>query len=244
MGEKMSSPPLIEALCEFRFKPSGHWDWTLPGRFYDQISEEFSDRSQENGWAVELKAGPGDIQYSQINAAPERIKMIRPDNSAMVQVGVELLAINQLRPYPDWDSFRTLILKMYETYTSLYNIAGLERIGLRYINQISLKDLKDLSDFITPTPILKNSLDRPLANFYQRYELRQDSPQGILIFQTGNHEKECVVIDLDFFSTDVDHLSTKPSLILWLDAAHERIYESFVDSLHPNLYKKFKNGGL
>lgn len=58
MGEKLLSAPMIEALCEFRFTPSSPWDWTLPGRLYDQIGNEFTERSQVDAVGVQIQLGP------------------------------------------------------------------------------------------------------------------------------------------------------------------------------------------
>src|SRR5947208_3343497 len=95
MGEKLVSPPLLEALCEFRFAPTEAWDWTLPGRLYDRIEKEFSERSQVEGIEVQLSLGPGQPPSSQIMRGPDRVQMKRKDGTAMVQVGPHLLAVNQ-----------------------------------------------------------------------------------------------------------------------------------------------------
>ena len=50
-------PPIIEALCEFRFVPSQPWDWTIPGLFYREVEAEFPVRRQFNPLQVEVSTG-------------------------------------------------------------------------------------------------------------------------------------------------------------------------------------------
>lgn len=246
MGDKLLLPPLVEALCEFRFTPSSPWDWTLPGRLYDQIGKEFPERSQVEEVGVQIQLGPGKPPASQVIKGPDRVQMKRLDGLAMIQIGPHLLAINYLRSYPNWETFLELILSILENYINLCGECNLQRIGLRYINQIPLPvDKGDLEGLISLVPSLKGPLGRPLLGFYQRYEIIQESPKGILIHQTGiqkaDHEN-VVMLDLDFGSTELEGICDKVTVEKWLNVAHDRIYESFVASLNPDLYEKFKRG--
>ena len=246
MGEKLKSPPLIEALCEFRFTPDSPWDWTLPGRLYDQIQEEFHERSQVEGVGVQIQLGPGKPPASQIIKGPDRVQMKRTDGSAMVQVGPRLLVVNCLRLYPNWETFRALILSIFQKYVKLCGECVLQRIGLRYINQIPvLGDKSPLGNFISVAPPLHGPLDRQLLGFYQRYEILHDSPKGILVHQTGIQKKDqenILMLDLDFGSEELKGVCDQQAVGNWLDKAHERIYESFVASLNTALYERFRRG--
>lgn len=246
MGEKLLSAPMIEALCEFRFTPSSPWDWTLPGRLYDQIGNEFTERSQVDAVGVQIQLGPGKAPFSQIIKGPDRVQIKRADGSAMVQIGPHLLAINYFRNYPNWETFRTLILQIFEKYINLCGECNLQRIGLRYINQIPLpQDKCKLDSLISLDPPLKGTLDQPLVSFYQRYEILYDSPKGVLIHQTGIQKADqgdTLMLDLDFGSQELEGICNQLSVGSWLNEAHDLIYKCFVESLNPNLYEKFKRG--
>jgi uncharacterized protein (TIGR04255 family) len=243
MGEKLKKPPIVEALCEFRFDASSPWDWTIPGQVFDKIKDEFSVRAEVRQLGVHIPPGMGVPAWSQ---GPGRVQLKRPDGSAMVQVGPNILAVNHLRPYPQWEVFRRLILRIFDTYGELANPKSLIRIGLRYINQIPWPNLAfEIGDLITVSPPLSGSLDRPLTGFFQRYELIHENPKGILVHQTGiqkQNEHQYIMVDLDFGSHDVEYLGSPEAVATWLDAAHERVLEAFVGSLNPNLYEKMKRG--
>lgn len=246
MGEKLTSPPIVEALCEFRFVPSDAWDWTIPGLLYEKIKGEFPERSQIKGLGVQIHLGPNAPPAADMRTGPERVQLKRSDGSAMVQIGENLLAINHLRPYPDWENFREIILKSLQDYREVTKEVLLKRIGLRYINQIKVPQNEfETSDFITLQPPLSGSLDRPLSTFYQRYEIVQDSPPGVLIHQTGiqrTEEQTMIMLDLDFGSENVEHVTDAKEVKNWLDSAHTRVLEAFVASLNPDLYDRMKRG--
>ncbi|MFN8472778.1 MAG: TIGR04255 family protein [Anaerolineae bacterium] len=246
MGERLLSPPLIEALCEFRFTPSTSWDWTLPGRLYERISKEFPERSQLDAIAVQFELGARSAAPSEFIRGPERVQMKRVDGSAMVQVGANLLAINHFRPYPTWEGFRTLIMSTLDNYLILAESAGFVRIGLRYINRLPISaGYFRVNSTITVAPSLAGELDRPIQAFYQRYELAYDAPKGILIHQTGMLEDDLgrgILLDLDFGSTEPPSVTVGESLETWLDEAHTRIYDAFVASLVPEVYEQLLRG--
>src|SRR2546425_12443479 len=46
MGRQYLNPPLVEAVCEFRFLPDTQWDLTIPGLMYEKIQDRFPHKEQ------------------------------------------------------------------------------------------------------------------------------------------------------------------------------------------------------
>lgn len=243
MGEVLASPPLIEALCEFFFVPPTNWDWTLPGSLYAQIRDEFQVKNQLDSVTFPIHVTPGQAVAQPATRAPQRVQFKRADGSAMVQVAPNLLVVNHLKPYQEWDRFRELIVGMFSKYASLVGPWKVQRVGLRYINRLPLPGGPcDLSDFVTVVnQSMTGVLERTLSGFYQRYELEHDQPAGTLVHQTGivrEGDKEAIMLDLHFISEGgVDDASI---LVPWLNDAHDRIGETFVASLNPEYYARLK----
>ena len=245
MGEKLQNPPVIEALCEFRFDKTFPWDWTIPGRLYNRIGNKFQERSEVTTMGLEIKA-EGRIPLA-IHTAPERIQFRRSDGSALVQVGPHLLVINYLLPYRSWKDFRKLIVDIYKEHEGVKEPGRIEKVGLRYINQLEVSESQfKIGDYITLNPPLKNALHRPVHTFYQRYELLYDQPHGVLIHQSGINKTErrtFLMLDLEFVSVDLSNIDVDEVIVRWLDDAHDRIEEAFIVSLIPKLYEQLKRGG-
>lgn len=248
MTQPLKESPLTEALCEFRFVSSSAWDWTLPGRLYERIGEEFSERSQVNQIVFQLQEQSYDSEaLPQIINVPQRLQFKRPDETAIVQVGPDVLVVNHLTPYPLWENFRSLILRIFSKYVDLYGDFTLSQIGLRYINQIPISSEQfDIGKYITLDPNLTDAIDRPLSSFHQRYDLIYESLEAVLIHQTGTiateEDKFTIVLDLDFNSQKVDNLKGRLEIEEWLNEAHKHLYEAFRASLNPDYYHSLKEG--
>lgn len=241
--EPLMKPPLVEAVCEFRFYPSDEWDWTVPGRLYDRIKEDFPRRQQVRNTEFLVQVG---ADSPAVQSESGRVMMIREDESALVQVGPHQLVVNHKRPYPGWDKFSSLVRDLLEVYVELVPSSP-ERTGLRYINQIpGLADgPTEIGSLTTLDPPLPKEIERPLLNFYQRYELQHDDPPGVLIHQTGMQltpENDLVLLlDIDFGSLP----DSAPNLAesgRWLQAAHDRIEEAFQASVNPDLLLSMRRG--
>lgn len=246
MAEKLKYSPLIEALCEFRFVPSPSWDWTIPGRLYDEIREDFPKRAQVDGFTVQFVVGPEKTSAQHPIKGPERVQMKRADGTAMVQVGPNLLVVNQLYPYTDWSSFRPMITDAYAKHEKIAGPAKVARIGLRYINQIPLPETDcRLERFTTLAQKLPSALDRPLNALYHRFELDQDRPQAVLVLQLGTQrtgQGNFLMLDLDIGSLANQEFSEADKIWSWLHDAHDRIDEAFFASVAPALLEKWKRG--
>src|SRR5690349_12984877 len=103
MGRLYQKPPLVEALCEFRFDSAQPWDWTIPGLIYAQIKDEFPMKREQRTLELAIETSPEKTQ--QLRGDIGRMQFLRKDESALVQVGPDILAVNQLSPYPHWPRF-------------------------------------------------------------------------------------------------------------------------------------------
>jgi uncharacterized protein (TIGR04255 family) len=241
MGETLSRPPLIEALCEFRFDDSSAWDWTIPGLLYEELRGEFPERSEVK--SLILKAPSAENPLPQAVTAPERVQFRRSDGSMIVQVGPHLLVINHLPQYSSWELFLEKIREVYRRYSHVAGPPRLQRIGLRYINRFDLKANEGVSSIVTTCPSLLGALSRPVHSFYQRYDLEHDKPKGLLVHQSGKREIEgstALMLDIDFGSTDVAQIESEDNLTRWLNDAHDRVYDAFVASINPDFLKSLR----
>ena len=246
MYEPLVRPPLVEAVCEFRFAPTDQWDLTVPGRLYDRIHQEFPLREQAQSFTLQLGEGAQPV-VPAVQRTSDRVLMHRENRSALVQVGPHQLAVHHKLPYPGWADYYALIERMLGMYLKIVPSTP-ARVGLRYINQIPLSSTEmteEIGSLITLDPPIPAEIDRPLENFYQRYELQYDDPEGILIHQTGLMQspegERIVVLDLDFGSLP-ESAPDVADAASWLQAAHDRVEEAFQTSVNPELLDKMRRG--
>lgn len=229
MPPTYSSPPIIEALCEFRFSPDTPWDLTVPGLFYAQVKDSYPQRRQVN--ALEIAVAPGAAPASRETAL--HMQFDRADGTATVQVGPHQLVVAQGRPYPGWAAFRAMIAQHLAAYRDVSSPSTLARLGLRYINRIDVPGSPPaVDDYFTAAPRLPEPIPNAAAAFLLVVQTAYPELPGSLRLTFGNAEgappgSTGFLIDLDM--TAEGALSPRlDDVSVWLNAAHERLEEAFV----------------
>lgn len=244
MSAKYARPPIVEALCEFRFIASQPYDMTIPGLFYEKIRNDFPDRQQKAGVGIDIKVGDG-TSGGSIGFGPVLTQFLREDKSALVQVGSDLLSVNHLVPYTNWETFKPMILNNLQIYRDIAEPGGLKRIGLRYMNKIDLsKEGVLLRDFFNYYPLLPEKLPQIYHDFNARviipYENGRDRlVLGLASIVGDSPDTVATLLDLDYSTSDPQTLSLD-EVGVWLEAAHNRIENAFEAAITDNCRQLFE----
>jgi len=229
MAPVYPAPPLVEVLADFRFLPGEPWDIAVPGLLYDRIREEFPDREQHI--AVNVRAEQDGLQ--QRIEIPQRIRFARPDDSALVQVGPDLLTVNHLKPYPTWAPFAELIRRVLGHYEDVARPEGLRRIGLRHINIVEFADERiELGDYFTYHPHVPDALPQLHGFFSVQTHLAYREGRDFLSLTVRSQERDPgegglgVVLDLDYV-TPGEGVVPLTDVVGWLESAHAEIETAF-----------------
>ncbi len=246
MSRVYKRPPLIEALCEFRFDPGSPWDVTIFGHYYDRVKDEFPQKQQMPQVEMSLGKRQGGMM-GEIRETGTRMRFVRPDSAAMVQLAPHLLVVNKLPPYESWGGFKTLILTRLADYQAAVGAMPLKQVGLRYINRF---DFSMEGFFVGATfasseflPVRLRSATSP---FFFRLEMPQGGQDRLLLtmgtIETEFPEQVSVLLDLDYqivLTTSMD----QASLSAYLGRAHDRIEEVFESCLTERLREHFDAEG-
>jgi len=178
---------------------------------------------------------------SSVGGAVDRLTLSSEDGATAVNLSPYQMFINRLYPYPGWSRLSGVLRETLGEYLEVAPPTMLDQIGLRYINQIPLPPERevDIGRFITLDPPVPRKLGETLTDFYQRYELRYDEPEGLLLHQTGMEVDagellQYLTLDLEFVSPIGFGLGAAEAAG-WLDAAHDRIEEAFLASVAPGV---------
>ncbi|HWE17222.1 MAG TPA: TIGR04255 family protein [Hyphomicrobiaceae bacterium] len=138
------NPPIAEAVCEFTFEPlkgNPEWDLTLPGKLQlDPDLKEYSDKSrQQHVQTIAASDNKGQPQLA-LQQGLFRVHLPRPDNTALLSLGHNILGIVVLKPYEGWEKFEPRIIRALKVYTGKTGLSVVRRLGLRYINRIVTPD--------------------------------------------------------------------------------------------------------
>ncbi len=213
MGKTYNSAPLVEANCDFLFEPSQPWDWTVPGLVYASIKVDFPKKKQQNVLEVELKADQTVAQT--VKGGTARMQFLSEDEKAIIQIGPDLLAVNRLSPYLNWDNFKRLITRGLEAYRNVVNPKGIRRIGLRYINRIEIPEARfEIEDYLLAVPTVPEPVPQIFARWLQRVEIPFVESNGIMGLQsasikTDDQASPAMVLDMTFTTLDAHKITLK-----------------------------------
>lgn len=232
MGRKYKNPPLVEALCEFHFEQSSPWDLVIPGLIYEKVRTSFPKRKQLRVHSLEALSGANILR--QNIKVTDRMQFLREDEKAFIQIGVNLLAVNHLKPYPSWEGFLPLIKEGFQAYCEIAKPKNIQHIGLRYINHIAIPEEKiDLKDYFGFRPELDNEMFQNFGLFNMCVHIPYKQEQEFLKIEMASKIAPRVdmlefVLDLNYFLIKTEHVTLETEQVFeWLNTAHNQIEKAF-----------------
>lgn len=241
-------PPVVEAVCEFRFTSTQAWDLTIPGLLFKEVGDAFPILEQSA--VIQVAINPS-VPPVAVTPPQPSVRFLTPEQTELIQVAPFMLSIHQLRPYSNWEHFKARIAEVLDKYSELAHIEGLSRVGLRYVNRVELPPGQhELDDYFRVMP----RVPEPVPQIFQTFLAQIEIPYGAnpqlpesslrITFGTALPEQEghfAFILDLDMFSPDI----APPSIAgvpRWLDTAHERIEQAFdaafTEKVHTELFEE------
>ena len=187
-------PPVEEAICEFRFVSDTEWDLTIPGKLQGELIDQYSGKPREQkAVQVGLHVREGmsaNLEYSEGLA---RVHLVSKEGTRMVGIGPDVLSVHMLRPYQNtsnfekggWEEFEPRIAVALEAYWKVVKPGGINRLGVRYINKITLPlgDNVRLEEYLNCAYLEIEGLPKHYANFLSRVEyVYEDKARLILSY--------------------------------------------------------------
>lgn len=247
MGEhtrqlKYRYPPIVEAICEFRFSKETNWDPTVPGLVYDRVKDQFPNKETKLGQAIELKADESGFRQNIVPS--QRFVMLAEDRKSLIQIGQHVLSINHLKPYPGWEYFKPKIRLAFETLNDITNIQGIDRIALVYIDKIEIpgKEIK-LEDYFKFYPYLGSDFP-PMFNFIAGCAFLYQDKRDICRLQLtsampDNKENSAVILSTEYFLAKKNSIGPDRALD-WIENAHIVVRDLFKGSITERLESLFE----
>ena len=237
MGQKYAHSPIIEAVCEIRFGADSQWDMAVPGIIYERVKDTFPKRQQIKALTFKLTSEPEFI-------ATDRMQFLSEDGTSFIQVSPHFLAVNHLKPYPHWETYSSLVEKGFDAYRAVTNPNTIERVGLRYINNILFEEKRlDLPEFFNFYPFVGDSISQDYDSFSTGIQIPFADGRDRLKIELASRYSEqedqaSIILDLDYIlmqpaSIDLD------DLLAWVNEAHQHIGETFEACITNSLREKF-----
>ena len=239
MHHQYANSPLIETVIEVRFRSDVGWDDATANATYELLSSEFS--RQITG-SARFVAGGYDA-----NAILQFWR--EADEDGAVILSPNALSVTHLQPYPGWDQFKGLVMRVYDAYLQAAQPKGILHIGLRYNNQIRLPAVDrgvDLYSYFNIGIALRSKqLPEALESFKVEFRSRHRNNRDVLALTwRGDPESglsPMIKLDLDYGLSRSETISMA-DVGTWLDEANGEVHTVFEGLIRNELralfYKK------
>ena len=236
------NPPVIEAVCEFRFPPDTPWDAAIPERLYELVKGEFPHREVQKGQELEITQNNTEIGHKIVPV--ERTILYSENRRILLHVGDRILAINCLQPYPSWEVFQRKIMRAFSAIQEVTGITGVDRIGLMYLDKIEIPgETGRLIEYFNFHPGIGEHLPQAFINFMVACDFPFADMRDICRLQLTRAMQEkpghsAFILTTDYFLAKRQAIAPG-EVPLWLENAHKEAREIFEGSITDKLRSMF-----
>lgn len=230
--------PIDEAICLIEFNPSEdfNWDLTAFGRYYSLIEEDYPKKEE---FIISCVNDP--------ELENRAMRFFSKDEKRLVQLVEDSLIVNQLAPYPRWESdensFRITILNRLRDYVNNFKPRSVSAIVLRYVNKFefpatdfNIEKVFSRNEYFPEIAFKKDGQFMIHTGFINGDDYKSEIHAGFI--ETDREDSIGVVLDIELsyhceLKADPDEISTK------LDEQHHRINKIFKECISYSLKKKY-----
>lgn len=237
-------PPVVEALCEMYFQDS-EWDDTLIGQFYERVKSEFPRKRQQEIQEAQVRFSTSGEAAAGVRRLPPRMQFLTDAGDRMIQLGRDLLVVNQLRPYRHFEEWVENLCQALKLYQELVAPARLARLGVRYINRVVIPAVTvRMEDYFTVYPEIPEALGAAHGAFMLRVELPNRSGEHTLLLTFGSappEQPDTTAYLLDLYDVVEPQCEVSVEIIRPIvQIGHDNVIEAFEASITEKLRATFE----
>ena len=240
---QLENAPLAEVVCQVRFPPILRISAEEPTAFQERIRNSFPLVDLEHAFVLHVP-GPGANDAPSAEPKASIYRFHTPDKQMTISLAADFYAVSTTA-YTHWRDFARVLGMVHEAAVQVYRPAYATRIGLRYINRLTLRNTgcETIADLLG---VLRAELTAPIRNpaWGEAVEMRcrlvlPDGPARLTlgtVFETQGDEP-AFVLDLDYFEEGQLDLA---GLIERCTRYNGVIYRAFRWSIQDNKLEIFK----
>jgi uncharacterized protein (TIGR04255 family) len=192
-AKQYKNPPINEALIDLRLQ-SSQWDWTVPGRVWDQLRTTYDGTADSvPGLSVGAQQNQNNINFN-MNGGVGRLFLRNKERTKHLSLSPDGLSIHRTAPYAGWDCLINDVKQVIPCYTEIVPDSKVEHIIVRYINHITIP-------FNPPDPDEENVQKINMQDWFTQppfaFEFDKTPVQSTVsqtVFVLDSHTKGVIVI--------------------------------------------------
>ena len=239
----LRNAPVVEAVIEIQVAASAAAAEIFKGDGLS-IGDEYPDRTVQVTNNFEIGLAPGETKAMMSTSKPTGYRFKSTDGTRLVDFQHSAFAFHRLKPYTNWEQVREEACGLWRKYLEYAQPTVVTRVGVRYVNRLSLPMSEDMSDYLVPGPIVPQGLPQSVQAFLSRIEIADEANgrTGVITqaFEGVTDNGELVYL-LDIDAIRMGALDPQDELV-WVTADKLRDFknEMFFKSVTDSLLRKYE----
>jgi uncharacterized protein (TIGR04255 family) len=226
---RLQRAPLAEVICQVRFPLVLRIASEQPFTFQEWVRERFPQLEVEQSMVVRME--PLGTSPPSAKPEPRIFRFKSPDGHTVVSLASNFYALSTTS-YTHWRDFLELLRLVNQAACEVYNLPYAVRVGLRYINHLTLENtgarsVAELWEIPRPelTVLLRGGCwDEPLEMLNNLVLAGEDSERLTLRSGFRSREEPIFLLDFDYFAEGNIPLG---DLLMLCQRYHDVIYNAF-----------------
>ena len=226
---RLQHAPLAEVVCQVRFPPVLRIANEQPIAFQERIRKHFPQLSIEHGLSVRWPPLEGEPPSAK--PEPRTFRFKSADGKTVASLALDFFTLSTVS-YTHWKDFSELLQLVNRSAHEVYDLPYAVRIGLRYINQLTLDNtgstsIAELWDVLRPelTELLRSDCwDVPVEMISSLLLAGEEDEQLTLRSGFRSATEPMFLLDLDYYVEGNVPLADAPVLC---QRFHDVIYDAF-----------------
>jgi uncharacterized protein (TIGR04255 family) len=227
----LSRAPITEAVLELRTRAETAWDEAEVQPELQKALPDYPSIQAAQRFQHEFVMGLGQTpQQSVSDLGWQGVQFRSADALNIAGFYRESFVFSRLHPYPSWEGFIGEALRLWGIHMSLAQPSEIQRIGLRFINQVDIgSDDAELGHFLRFPPQAAQGFDVPFNFFFHQDSLSIPGHPYVLTLNRALQPKQeqgggrttpaKLILDIDVSTTSaigLDQLQSCLSEMRWL----------------------------
>lgn len=245
---KLSKPPIVEAVIEFRVRLSENVDHSRFDAFQAKISNRFPHHTGIRSVQARFDIQPGSEATQTIDDSIIGVRLESADKHTVILATINALSVSRLQPYDSWENLLAEAKAIWPVYCEIIKPMAVIRLGVRYINRIVLQgDMIDFDDVLTVGPQVPTNMPQVLMGFFSRLVIPMNNERAVVAISQAMEAAPnpletpqiAVLLDIDAYNEDAHEISSSE---IWdtLDCLRATKNMAFFNSVTTQELEKMK----
>lgn len=219
--EMFARAPVVEAILSFRFPPLDNLADTVQA-FAADLKDRFTEFT-----VVPESTSTLAIQLAQKAGQEKGFRFRSVDGRHVIRLTRTSFSFHRLAPYGEWADLAAGASVAWDCVRHRYEPEYVISASLRYLNEIPIRPMQDLAEYIVLCPNIPASIDTGFSDYLLRLSLNDRSvPARAEITQLANLRSSPPMLTFDVEVTSDEGESDPGSSLLWEQVHRLRDYKN------------------